>query len=1058
MPDTIALRALLGALHEHALFLVLDEDERIVEISEPLAAVVGCRPLEAALGRDCFEALGLILAPTERAGIGGALQARRAWQGLLHGRRGDGIPFTLQTALLPMVDAAGSHTRTIALATEVSAHERLRLAYQALVNPGTEVGLFPGIARIVATGLDCRGALVGRVTEDGAHVQVLGYWLDEVQQEVPFSFALAGTPCERCLCEGRGFTVIEQDAAVRFPHDRALAELGIVSYRGAALRDRDAQAIGLLVALDNRPCRHDPDDLAFLQIAAQRAADELLRAEAAERLRVSEAGMRFALESAELGLHEWDLDRGVSRYNERWATMRGYGAQEAVPDHLHSERRLHPDDVSHVEPHLAALRRGEIDTFSAELRTRTKGDGWRWIDAHATVLERHADGNPKRVVSLQRDIHERRLAEQELREKQQWLQLVLDATELGIWDWNPLTQHIVYDARCAQIVGFRSQDMPRDARDWQAYTHPDDLPYVLEHFRAHVVRRETATLRVEYRTRAGDGRWMWVLNWGRVIERDEAGRAVRAVGVFQDISQLKNAEAALRESEARLRTIVDNSPVGIFLCDLRGGIVYRNQTLCLIHGTGPDDDYGLGWQRFVHPDDVERVLRDWGAYARDPQGLHDTVWRACTPRRGERLLRIRTAAIREDKRVLGFAGTVEDITDQRETELRERRLQRQLQQAQKMEAIGQLTGGIAHDFNNSLATILGFAALAGDRCAPGDAKQRQYLDAIRQAGEHARDLVEKMLAFSRSAPHEELQAVAVPPLIAEAKRMLQSVIPATVQIATIIEDGAPPVQMDATAFNQILFNLVLNARDAIAEHGHIRVCLTGLRRVRGECTACRVAIDEDYVELSVADDGAGIPADHLHRIFDPFFSTKEVGKGTGMGLSMLHGIVHRAGGHVIVESTPGSGTAMRVLLQAAAAMPAMASSTEAAHAGAPPQAHVLIVDDNPSVANFMRELLENHGYRTTVFNDPGEALSWLERTDALPDVLVSDQTMPGLTGLELLAALRPRHPRLPALLCTGLTDRVDAELARDCGVRRVFLKPIQTAEFLAELAACVLVG
>ena len=596
--------------------------------------------------------------------------------------------------------------------------------------------------------------------------------------------------------------------------------------------------------------------------------------------------------------------------------------------------------------------------------------------------------------------------------------------------------------------------MPTDARDWQAMTHPDDLTDVMEHFRAHVIRRETSALRIEYRTRAKDGHWLWVLNWGRVIERDAAWQAVRAVGVFQDISQLKNAEAALRESEARLRTIVESSPVGIFLCDVEGSIAYRNNTLREIHGTGPDDDYGFGWTRFVHPDDLQRVLTDWAAYASNPDRPYEAVWRACTPTRGERLLRIRTSAIRENHRVLGFAGTVEDITDQREAEAREMRLQRQLQQAQKMEAIGQLTGGIAHDFNNSLATILGFAALAQQRCAPEETKLRQYLDAIRQAGDHARELVEKMLAFSRSAPRDDLQAVAAQPLIAEAKRMLQSVIPATLKIDTVIDDGVPAVQMDATAFNQIVFNLVLNARDAISGHGHIRVCLTGPRSIQGECTACRRAIDGDYIELSVADDGAGIPAEHLHRIFDPFFSTKDVGKGTGMGLSMLHGIVHRAGGHVIVESTPGVGTTMRVLLQAAPAATvtpaAVAPPMQERHANA----HVLVVDDNPSVANFMRELLEGHGYRATVFNDPGEALSWLERTDSPPDVIVSDHTMPGLTGLELLAALRPRHPQMAAFLCTGLTDRVDMEAARACGVRRVFLKPVKTDAFLAELAAC----
>jgi len=1055
MPDTIGLRALLGALHEHALFLVIDDGERIVEISTPLATVAGCTIADV-VGRPCFAALGLMTVPGEIAAIRTALGAGHVWQGQLQGRRPDRASFTLQATLLPIAATHGGHSRTIMFATEVSARERLRFAYQSLVNPGIDVELFPGISRIVANGLDCRGALVGRITDDGAHIAVLGYCLDGVQQPVPFTFALAGTPCERCLDEGGRLMVVEQDVAARFPHERALAELGIVSYRGAALHDRDGHAIGLLVALDDRPCLRDPDELPFLQIAAQRAADELIRTATEERLRVSEAGMRFALESAELGLHEWDLDSGTSRYNERWAAIRGYDADDDVPDHATSTLRLHPDDALRVDPSMAALRRGEIDTFNMELRTRTKQGDWRWIDARATTLERHPDGSPKRIISLQRDVHERRLAEQELRDKQQWLQLVLEATELGVWDWNPVTHRIVYNERCAQIIGYQPEDMPGDARDWRANTHPDDLPHVLEHFRAHVVRGETPLLRVEYRTRARDGQWLWVLNWGRVIERDATGRALRAVGVFQDISQLKNAETALRESEARLRTIVDSSPVGIFLCDVDGHVAYRNHTLRVIHGTGPDDDYGLGWARFVHPDDRRRVLHDWSRYAQAPDGLYDTVWRTCSPTRGERLLRVRAAVIREDRRVLGFAGTVEDVTDQREAEVRERRLQRQLQQAQKMEAIGQLTGGIAHDFNNSLATILGFAGLAQRRAAADDPKLRQYLEAIRQAGEHARDLVEKMLAFSRSAPGEDLQAIAAQPLIAETKRMLQAVIPATIQIDTVVEDDVPPVQMDATAFNQILFNLALNARDAIVEHGNIRVCLTAPRHVRGECTACRSALDGDYIELSVADDGVGITAELLHRIFDPFFSTKEVGKGTGMGLSILHGIVHRAGGHVVVESTPGAGTTMRVLLQVA---PPSLQCTPTTRVTLQPvstsQAHVLIVDDNPSVANFLRELLEGRGYRTTVFNDPGEVLSWLERSDVQPDVLVSDQTMPGLTGLELVAALRPRLPGLPALLCTGLTDSVDAGAARDCGVRRIFVKPIETDEFLAELAACV---
>lgn len=1058
MPDSLIPASLLGALSEHALVLVADCANTILEASQPLADCAGYSPAELK-GKACAAVFAADMAADAVAQMRAELDAGRAWQGLLHGRRRDGAPLILQCSLLPIIEADGHRARTVMLATDVTARERLRRAYVALVNPGTDLGLFPDICRVVATGLACRGVGVGRLSEDSQRIELLSFWLDGAQHPI-FSYELVGTPCEDCLRCGDPLLIVERDVVGRFPRDHMLQQLSLVSFRGAALRDRDGRALGLLFAVDDEPCRDDPDERALLQVAAQRAADEVVRAAVEERLRVSEASMRFALESAELGLHEWNLETGVSRYNERWAMMRGYSPGEPVPEAEDSLMRVHPDDVPRVAQQLRALHERLIDTFSIELRTRTKQGDWRWIDARATTIERFPDGRPRRIVGIQRDIHEARLDEERLREYQQWADLVFDATDLGVWDWNPATNHIVYNERCARLLGYAPGELPANARDWRAMTHPDDLPRVNEQFRAHVTDRTRAALRLEYRTRAKDGRWVWVQNWGRVIERDDDGRAVRAVGIFQDISQLKNAEAALRESEARLRTIVESSPVGIFLCDAEGQVVYRNQTIALIHGTDGADDFGLGWRRFVHPDDLPGVIESWQTYAANPVGNYDRTWRAITPLRGgERLLRIRTAPIRESGAVLGFAGTVEDVTEQHEAVARERRLQQQLQQAQKMEAIGQLTGGIAHDFNNSLATILGFAALALRRCAPEDAKQHQYLDAIRQAGEHARDLVEKMLSFSRSTPREDVQAIDATPLLTEAKRMLQAVIPATMQIDTVIDTAAPTVLIDATAFNQIVFNLVLNARDAIGEHGHIRVCLTAPRRIRGECTACHVAIDGDYVELSVSDDGCGIPSDHLHRIFDPFFSTKEVGKGTGMGLSMLHGIVHRAGGHVIVESSPGAGTTMRVLLQpgAASAKPAPAPAPAfAGHADVHSRrAHVLVIDDNPSVATFMRELLDGHGYRATVFNDPGEALSWLERTDTPPDILVSDQTMPGLTGMELLAAVRPRHPTLPAFLCTGLTDRVDPDQAQNHGVRRVFLKPIQTDEFLAALAACL---
>jgi CheY-like chemotaxis protein len=315
-----------------------------------------------------------------------------------------------------------------------------------------------------------------------------------------------------------------------------------------------------------------------------------------------------------------------------------------------------------------------------------------------------------------------------------------------------------------------------------------------------------------------------------------------------------------------------------------------------------------------------------------------------------------------------------------------------------------------------------------------------------------------VLAFSRSTPGDQMRSISTQPLLAEAKRMLQAVIPTTNQIDTVIDSDVPAVQIDGTACHQLIFNLVLNARDALSGHGDIRVSLIGPQAVDTLCTACRSSFQGEFVELVVADDGSGMAAEHLPRVFDPFFSTKEVGKGTG--LSVLHGIVHRVGGHVIVVSEPGAGTTVRVLLRPGTepgAAPEPLDPADAAHAAAR-NATILVVDDNPSVANFMHELIETAGYRAVVFNDAAKALPWLASAGARVDAIVSDQTMPGLTGLELVSALRERFPTLPAILRTGLIDRIDPDLARAAGVRRVFLKPVPTVELLAETARCVTIA
>ncbi|MCC6708496.1 MAG: PAS domain-containing protein [Gammaproteobacteria bacterium] len=933
-----------------------------------------------------------------------------------------------------------------------SRNERQRIAYETLVSPEFDIGVFAGIARVVAQGLGFRGAGIVRLTENATQMETLGLWVDgEVGPN--FKAALAGTPCEVTLAHQDTVTLIDSNLHRRFTLAGPFTSVTLQSYYGVALRDAEGAPIGMLYAIDDQPHSRHPSEESLLKVAAARAVVELRREVVAEQIRESEERMRFALEAGALGMWEWDLAADSWVYNDRWAEMRGYAQGEVVPHFFDGL----PEDVERVRPLVERLLAGDIDSYEIEFRTPHKDGSWRWINSRTKIMKRGADGRPVRIVGVQTDIHERRLAEERERANQQWLTLTLDATELGMWDWDATTDKLVWSERCASILGYRLDEMPDDAAGWMSMQHPEDHAEGWQKFKAHL-KGEVQQLRLELRCRAKDGRWVWLLVNGRVTERDANGRALRAVGTHQDISQLKNAEFALRESEARLRTVVENSPVGIFLVASDGAVVYCNPVILALRGAanpaaGSED---FEWMHLVHPDDRDLVAQRWQAFLARPDGIYDLEWRACLPSGRVLNIRVRAAPIREGQRVLGFAGTMEDVSEQRAAERRERALEAQLQQTQKLEAIGRLTGGVAHDFNNSLATILGFASLALGR--PGeDAKLGNYLETIVQAAEHSRDLVRKLLDFSRSTPAGEVEALDVVPRIIDAARMLQAVIPATVRVVTCFDPQLPAVRIDATDLNQLLFNLVLNARDAIdehGEHGQIGISLRAPRALSGACSACHRALDGEYVELAVSDTGGGISGDSLPRIFDPFFSTKAVGKGTGMGLSVLHGIVHRADGHILVESTLGRGTVMRVLLRAGAVSATATDNIQPViniPTTSSQQSRVLVVDDEPSIVQFLREWLEVEGFAVEAFTDPLAARNWAQSASASFDALITDQTMPGMTGMELARDLRELRPSLPVIVCTGLADRVSAAQASALGVTHLFTKPMPMPDLLASL-------
>ena len=696
-------------------------------------------------------------------------------------------------------------------------------------------------------------------------------------------------------------------------------------------------------------------------------------------------------------------------------------------------RLIHPDDRRRAGAALDAYLEGQAASFACDFRVATRDGGWRWILSRGVISARDEQGTPLRMIGMQVDMQEQRAAEDSLRENEARLNLVIQAGELGVWDWRIDRDEFTFNPHMAEMLGYASRELSR-RDDWLALIHPDDAAACGARMREHLAGRESFfTAEIRLRTHAGG--WRWIIDRGQVVARDAQGRATRMLGIHQDINDRKLAEVALVTSEARLRAVLENSPVGIFWLDTDGRLVNINRALRRGLGVSMGDVADERWVALVHPEDRARVVDAWRLFR---QGREDTMmleYRVNPPDGRQRTVQVRAVRASVPGVQIGYIGTVEDITDKLESEQERERLQLQVQQAQKMEAVGQLAGGIAHDFNNILASVIGFGTLARERYADvGQGKLAEYLAAVVAAGERGRDLVAKMLAFSRAAPAGEAQAVDVNVVAREVTQMLRAIIPSNLDFRLKTADDTPPALIGAVELHQLLVNLVVNARDAVGSHGHITLTVEGLVRPSGQCGACHTPVEGEYVAISVRDDGDGMDERIQARVFDPFFSTKPVGKGTGMGLSVVHGIVHRVGGHVLLRSAPGMGTTFTLLLRRAGSVVDAVPAPTPRDTGGIRGLRVLVVDDEPLVRNLLGELLSGEGADATLAVDGQQARELFLEAPERFDVVFSDQTMPGLTGLELAASLRATRPTLPVIVYSGYSDGASRDIAQAGGV------------------------
>jgi PAS domain S-box-containing protein len=515
-----------------------------------------------------------------------------------------------------------------------------------------------------------------------------------------------------------------------------------------------------------------------------------------------------------------------------------------------------------------------------------------------------------------------------------------------------------------------------------------------------------------------DGRRFWA---HVVIDpvRTANGQLVGYAKITRDLTERRAAEEQLRLSEERFEMMVQSvTDYAIYMLDPQGRVSNWNAGAQRIKGYRPDEIIGQSFERFYTPEDREAGEPQRALAAAQAEGRFEReAWRV--RKDGTRFwANVVIDPIRDPGgRLLGYAKVTRDVTEQRETQRALGLAREQLFQAQKMEAIGQLTGGIAHDFNNLLMAVMGSLELLRKR-VPDDPLITRLIDNAFRGVERGASLTQRMLAFARRQTLN-VNAVAVPELIAGMTDLLQRSLGPQVVIETHFPPDLPAALTDANQLETALLNLALNGRDAMPEGGTITLSAR-LHIVTPISDDPLIA--GTYVVVSVADSGEGMDEETLNRAVEPFFTTKGVGKGTGLGLSMVHGLAQQSGGRLVMHSSKGEGTTVDLYLPAAAsAVAPVREAPSAAPAGTGRALLILAVDDDPLVLMNTVAMLEDLGHRVIEAHSGRQALAELALAPGV-DLIVTDHAMPQMTGAELAEAVAASHPGLPVLLATGYSE------------------------------------
>jgi len=738
-----------------------------------------------------------------------------------------------------------------------------------------------------------------------------------------------------------------------------------------------------------------------------------------------------------------DKDFRIVQANKAMAERLSVTSEECVGRFCY--RMVHGTDAPPALcPHARSIADGREHMVEVS-ETRLGGD---FIVSTSPMFD--SDGTMIGSVHVARDITQRKKAETALRKSQLQLTEAMDLANIVYWEMDPVSRTFIFNDPFYAFFGTTAESeggyhLPVDEYP-ERFMHPEEaelFPRLLERYR--VGEEPEVSLDLEHRIIRRDGVVRHALVRARIL-RDKAGSILRVHGALQDITERKHAAEELDRISKRNSLLLESAGEGIYGMDAEGKITFINPAAAKTLGYDPLEIIGEPAHDLIHsrkPDGAPYPEKDCPICATYSPGAANHVGKDHFRRKDGGSFPVEYTGrrvIEKDKHV-GAVVTFRDITEREE-------MARRLQQAQKMEAIGTLAGGIAHDFNNILTPIIAHTEMAlAD--IPRKSRLRFSLEEVLKAADRARELVQQILAFSRQTEGKQV-VLDVAPVVKEVLKLLRASLPSTIEIRKEIEPAPWSVLADPTQIHQILMNLCTNAAHAMRDKGGVLEIRLINQSLDSETASAIHGLKPGcYLRLSVSDSGHGMKPEVIEHIFEPYFTTKGKGEGTGLGLAVVHGIVSTLGGAVAVMSEPGKGSVFHVFLpMVERRAPARIQETASLPMGSE---NVLLVDDEKPMVDALRLMLERLGYKVTARESGVDALEVFRLDPSRFDLLLTDQTMPVLTGVDLAMEILRIRPSFPILLTTGFSDLVNEEKARSIGIREFITKPILMKELAAAL-------